>query len=277
MQCWDDLGIFPSHPEMPPLHHIPDNTLPTLHYMCGLSWYRVLDDPSPLLFHYPRTLFAKRPLSDPPPPAPLPRRVRVLSSICPLPTRLQHLYSCRALEPRHVQTTWRDDLGIIPSHPEMPLPPLRHFPDITLPTLHQMCELSWYRGLAGPPPFITPEPPLQNAPLPDSPASLPRRVRVLIPMVPFARYQSRCSTYIGVEWLHPFTSKPPGDPRLRWTPIAVDGASRHEASYVHCTLWGTSRSNQFASWWLLGGSEEWGALYAAAQKLHYDQQLWDAS
>ena len=27
----DDLGIFPSHLEMPPLHHIPDISLPTLH------------------------------------------------------------------------------------------------------------------------------------------------------------------------------------------------------------------------------------------------------
>ena len=34
-----------------------------------------------------------------------------------------------------------------------------------------MCGLSWYRGLAErPPPFITPEPPLRTAPLPDLPA-----------------------------------------------------------------------------------------------------------
>ena len=29
-QWWDDLGIFPAHPEVPPLHHIPGITLPTL-------------------------------------------------------------------------------------------------------------------------------------------------------------------------------------------------------------------------------------------------------
>ena len=54
--------------------------------------------------------------------------------------------------------TIRDDLGIFPSHPEMS--PLHHIPNITLRTLHQMRGLSWYRGLADPPPFITPEPPL---------------------------------------------------------------------------------------------------------------------
>ena len=61
---------------------------------------------------------------------------------------------------------WWDDLGLFPAHPEVS--PLHHIPDITLPTLHQMCGLSWYRGLADPPPpFITPEPPLRTAPLSD--------------------------------------------------------------------------------------------------------------
>ena len=36
---WDDLGIFPAHLEVPPLHHIPNITLPTLHQMRGWSWY----------------------------------------------------------------------------------------------------------------------------------------------------------------------------------------------------------------------------------------------
>ena len=58
---------------------------------------------------------------------------------------------------------------------------------------------------------------------------------------------------------------------------AVDGTSRHEASYIHCTLEGTSSPDQFASCWLLGGSEEWATLYAAAQEVDFDQQLWDAS
>ena len=57
-------------------------------------------------------------------------------------------------------------------------------------------------------------------------------------------------------------------------PLAMDGTSRHEASYVHRTLEGT---DQLASWWLLGGSEEWATLYAAAQEVDFDQQLWDAS
>ena len=51
-QWWSDLGILPSQPEMPPLHHIPDITLPTLHPMCGLSWYRGLAAPPPP-FYYP--------------------------------------------------------------------------------------------------------------------------------------------------------------------------------------------------------------------------------
>ena len=47
-QWLDDLGILPSHPTVPPLHHIPDITLPTLHTMKGLSWYRGIADPPPL-------------------------------------------------------------------------------------------------------------------------------------------------------------------------------------------------------------------------------------
>ena len=40
----------------------------------------------------------------------------------------------------------------------------------------------------------------------------------------------------------------PGDRRLHWLPIAVDGTSRHEASYVHCTLGGTASPNQLSRW-----------------------------
>ena len=60
-------------------------------------------------------------------------------------------------------------------------------------------------------------------------------------------------------------------------PLAVDGTSRHEASYVHCTLEGISNLDQLASWWLLGGSEEWATFYAVAQEVDFDQQLLDAS
>ena len=52
-----------------------------------------------------------------------------------------------------------------------------------------------------------------------------------------------------------------GDRRLHWLPIAVNGTSRHEASYVHCMLGGTAGPNQLSSWWLLGGSEKWETLY----------------
>ena len=48
-QCWDDLGIFPAHPQVPPLHHGPDITLPTLHHMRGLSWYLGLANPPPFI------------------------------------------------------------------------------------------------------------------------------------------------------------------------------------------------------------------------------------
>ena len=62
---------------------------------------------------------------------------------------------------------WWDDLALFPAHPEVP--PLYHIPDITLSRLHPMRGLSWYWGLADPPPFITPEPPLPTAPLLDPP------------------------------------------------------------------------------------------------------------
>ena len=55
----------------------------------------------------------------------------------------------------------------------------------------------------------------------------------------------------------------PGDRRLHWLPIAVDGKSRQEASYVHCTLGGTASPNHL----LLGGSEKWETLYAASQEI----------
>ena len=48
----------------------------------------------------------------------------------------------------------------------------------------------------------------------------------------------------------------PGDRRLHKLPIAVDGTSKREASYVHCKLGGTVSPKQLSSWWLLGGSEK---------------------
>ena len=61
-QWWNDPGILLSHPTVPPLHHIPDINLPTLHRMKGLSWYRGITGPPPSLCpsppcagHPPRT------------------------------------------------------------------------------------------------------------------------------------------------------------------------------------------------------------------------------
>ena len=65
----------------------------------------------------------------------------------------------------------------------------------------------------------------------------------------------------------------PGDRRLHLLPIAVDGTSRHEASYVHCTLGGTASPDQLSSWRLLGGSEKWETLYGASQEIDFDDEL----
>ena len=63
-QWWDDMGILPSHPTVPPLHHIPDITVPTLHRMKGLGWYRGIADPPPL--HYARAPLAHGTPAGPP-------------------------------------------------------------------------------------------------------------------------------------------------------------------------------------------------------------------
>ena len=60
---------------------------------------------------------------------------------------------------------------------------------------------------------------------------------------------------------------------VHWLPVAVDGTSRHEAPYIHCTLGGTSIRNQLSSWWLLGGSKETDTLYVASQEIHFDDEL----
>ena len=53
----------------------------------------------------------------------------------------------------------------------------------------------------------------------------------------------------------------------------MDGTSRHEASYVDCTLGGTASPHQLSIWWLLGGSEKWETLYAASQEIDFDDEL----
>ena len=72
-------------------------------------------------------------------------------------------------------------------------------------------------------------------------------------------------------------AKQPSDPRLQWRAIVVDGTSRHEASYIHCVLWGTSRPNQLSSWPLVGVSEHWATMHAATEGADFDQQLWDGT
>ena len=65
----------------------------------------------------------------------------------------------------------------------------------------------------------------------------------------------------GIRHLYKCRPPPPldimlhGAQRLHWLPIAVDGTSRHEASYVHCTLGATASPNRLSSWWLLWGRE----------------------
>ena len=59
------MGILPSHPTVPPLHHIPDITVPTLHRMKGLGWYQGIADPPPP-FITPEPPLRTAPLQDPP-------------------------------------------------------------------------------------------------------------------------------------------------------------------------------------------------------------------
>ena len=68
-QWWDDMGILPSHPTVPPLHHIPDITMPPLHRMKGLGWYRGIADPPPSLRLSPPC--ARHPCRTPPRMPPL--------------------------------------------------------------------------------------------------------------------------------------------------------------------------------------------------------------
>ena len=40
---------------------------------------------------------------------------------------------------------------------------------------------------------------------------------------------------------------------------------------------GTTSLDELASWWLMGGSEQWSTIYALAQEVDFDQELVDAS
>ena len=65
--------------------------------------------------------------------------------------------------------------------------------------------------------------------------------------------------------------------RLHWLPIAVDGTSRHEASYVHGMLVGTNSASQLSSWWVLWGSEKWETTYAASREIYFDDEFSNAT
>ena len=57
-------------------------------------------------------------------------------------------------------------------------------------------------------------------------------------------------------------------------PIAVDATYHHVAAYMHCSLGGTNIPDQLSSCWLLEGSAEWAALYAASlEAVHFNQQI----
>ena len=46
---------------------------------------------------------------------------------------------------------------------------------------------------------------------------------------------------------------------------------------MHCTIGGTTSPDELASWWLMGGSEQWSTIYVLAQEVDFDQELVDAS
>ena len=54
-QWWEDLALFRVHAEVPPVYHIPNNFLATLHHMLGWTWYRRLAEPP--LFSLPPNPF----------------------------------------------------------------------------------------------------------------------------------------------------------------------------------------------------------------------------
>ena len=61
---WDDLGIAPFHPSIPPQVHIPDITHPTFYSTTSLQWYRGASMPPPFISSEPP--LCTEPLPDPP-------------------------------------------------------------------------------------------------------------------------------------------------------------------------------------------------------------------
>ena len=78
---------------------------------------------------------------------------------------------------------------------------------------------------------------------------------------------------VGATRPHTHTNPSQTSDQHPHTDTHIDGTSTHEASYVHCTLGGTASPNQLSGWWLLGGSRKWETLYAASQKIDFDDEL----
>ena len=75
---WDDLGIAPFHPTIPPQVHVPDVTHPTFYSTTSLQWYRGASCAPPFISSEPPV--RTEPLPDPPhgvmgSPNPAPDRV----------------------------------------------------------------------------------------------------------------------------------------------------------------------------------------------------------
>ena len=67
-QWWDDLGLFPAHPEVPPLHHIPTSLFPR--FITCAGGVGIGDWPTPP-FISPEPPLRTAPLLDPPRMQPL--------------------------------------------------------------------------------------------------------------------------------------------------------------------------------------------------------------
>ena len=61
---WDDLGIAPFHPTIPPQVHVPDVTHPTFYSITSLQWYRGASCAPPFISSEPP--LRTEPLPDPP-------------------------------------------------------------------------------------------------------------------------------------------------------------------------------------------------------------------
>ena len=67
--------------------------------------------------------------------------------------------------------------------------------------------------------------------------------------------------------------QPGGSPYI-WVTIGVDGTDRWNRVYVHCAVAGPwSGTNDFASWWLFEGSEQWATVYRMQTECNFGAQI----